>query len=163
MKLSAIAACAALLCATSALAQDYVVGPITVHDPQAFETAKSASTGGGFLSVTNAGAVPDALISVSTPDIPKSELHISETDANGVARMRHLDAIAIPPGETVTLAPGGLHVMFMGLSAPLTSGDTIDATLEFEKAGRIDVIFNVVPRRAAAHGAMNHATHDTSD
>ena len=74
-------------------------------------------------------------------------IHRTETDAAGVARMVPVEALEIPPGATVTLEPGGTHVMFMGLTAPFAEGDKIDATLVFEKAGEVAVRFNVEARR----------------
>jgi copper(I)-binding protein len=64
--------------------------------------------------------------------------------------MGEVEALEIPPGETVRLAPGGMHVMFMGLDAPLTADGSVPATLVFETAGEIEVEFRVEPRDAAA-------------
>jgi copper(I)-binding protein len=69
-----------------------------------------------------------------------------------VMRMRELDGpLEIKPGETVTLAPGGMHLMMMGLKEPLTQGERVPLTLVFEKAGKIDVDLAV-----EAMGAMPH-------
>jgi len=62
---------------------------------------------------------------------------------NDIARMQHVEGVEIPPGETVELAPGGTHVMFMRLAGPFREEDRIDATLIFEKAGRVAVEFHV--------------------
>ncbi|UWR23046.1 copper chaperone PCu(A)C [Sulfitobacter sp. S190] len=147
--------------ATVASAHEYKLGDIAIDHPIAFETAKTAKVGGGYMTITNAGA-DDKLLAVTSDSIAKIMLHRSETDANGVARMMHLDAIDLPAGETVELAPGGLHVMFMGLDGdPLEDGEKIDATLVFEKAGEIPVTFNVVERRTVVHGTG--AKSDTED
>jgi hypothetical protein len=62
-----------------------------------------------------------------------------------VMRMRELESpLEIKPGETVTLAPGGMHLMMMGLKAPLKQGEKVPLTLVFEKAGKIDVELDVV-------------------
>ena len=75
--------------------------------------------------------------------------------------------VTIPAGQTVTFAPRGLHVMFAGLTAPWKAGDHIPATLVFETAGAVPVIFNVEPRKGAGEGmgdmeGMDHGTmeHD---
>lgn len=61
-----------------------------------------------------------------------------------IARMVHLDAVGIPAGETITFAPGGLHVMFMGLNGdPFEVGETFDAVLVFETAGEMPIVFHV--------------------
>jgi copper(I)-binding protein len=56
-----------------------------------------------------------------------------------VMRMRQVDAIEVKPGAMVTLAPGGLHVMLVGLKQPLKQGDKVPMTLWFEKAGKVEV------------------------
>ena len=74
---------------------------------------------------------------------PKFEVHEMSMD-NGVMRMRPLkDGLEIKPGETVELKPQGLHAMFVGLKKPVKQGDHIKATLVFEKAGKVDVDFDV--------------------
>ena len=82
---------------------------------------------------------------------------------DGVARMVHLDAIDIPAGGSVTLAPGGLHIMLMGLTGPVTEGDMIPATLVFETAGRVEVEFSVDAPAGMDHSQMDHiaAGHQT--
>lgn len=123
---------------------------MTIEAVKAFETAPTAMSGGGFMEITNAGTTDDKLVGVQA-DFPRVELHTTEF-TDGVAKMMHVDGIDILAGETVALEPGGFHVMFMGLQGdPLKEGDTIEATLIFENAGEIPVIFDVVKRDMAAH------------
>jgi copper(I)-binding protein len=138
-------------------AHEYKVGDLTIGHPHAIETAATTKTGAGYLSITNAGTAPDRLVAIEA-DFPRVELHATETDAAGVARMRGIEALEIPPGATVALEPRGTHVMFMGLAAPLKAGEKIDATLVFERAGEIAVEFNVEPRTGAEadHEGMQH-------
>ena len=129
-----------------------------------FETAKTVNVAGGYMTLENSGDTNDTLIEVRVATIPRVELHLSETDANGVARMIKQDGIPVPAGETVTLKPGGLHVMFMGLNGdPFELGEEIPATLVFEQAGEVEVIFNVEERGADDHKAMDHSGHKMSD
>ncbi|TAG15780.1 MAG: copper chaperone PCu(A)C, partial [Rhodobacterales bacterium] len=115
----------------------------------------------GFMTITNNGTEPDRLIGIETTIAAKSEVHESKVDANGVGTMTHLDALEIPPGGTVTLQHGGLHVMFMGLATPLIEGEMHKATLIFEKAGRVEVEFSVdAPTGQGA--TMDHSTMDHS-
>jgi copper(I)-binding protein len=139
--------------ALPALAHEYAVGDLAVGHPYAAATAAGAKTGAGYLSVTNAGAEADRLLAVEA-DFPRVELHTTEVDAAGVARMRPVEAVEVPPGATVTLAPQGTHVMFMGLEAQLVEGERVPAVLVFEKAGEVAVEFAVEARRedAAEHG-----------
>ncbi|MCX7566874.1 copper chaperone PCu(A)C [Sulfitobacter sp. F26169L] len=158
------AAVAVFLTTSAAMAHDYKVGPITVMHPKAFETAKTAKVGGGYMTLENTSDTADTLLEVRVAKIPRVELHLTETDENGVARMTKQDGIPIPAGETVTLKPGGLHVMFMGLDGnPFKVGDKVDATLVFETAGELDITFDIEARSAKDHGTMNHSDHKDAD
>jgi copper(I)-binding protein len=114
-------------------------------------------SGAGYMTITNTGSEPDRLLALRA-DFPRVSLHGTQTDAQGVTRMVPVEGIAIAPGETVTLAPGGMHVMFMGLDGdPFEEGERIPATLVFERAGEIAVEFWVEPRTGATIG---HESHD---
>lgn len=158
-------ALAVLLSAGFAQADDYTLDDLQIVHPRAFETPKSANVGGGYMTITNTGAADDTLIDVRVAEIPRIELHLSATDENGVATMTKQEGgIPVPAGETVTLKPGGLHVMFMGLGGdPFEVGERINATLVFETAGEIDVTFDIEARTAGDHGAMKHGDMDHSD
>lgn len=130
-------------------AHDYRVGELVIAHPFALETPRSAMTGAGYLTVSNTGANDDRLLAV-TADFPRVTLHGTEV-ANDIATMRAQDGIPIAAGETVALEPGGHHVMFMGLDGdPFELGEEIPATLTFENAGNITVIFKVEARPAAS-------------
>jgi copper(I)-binding protein len=104
-----IAALAAAGLASAAAAHEYKLGDLTIGHPYAIETAATAKTGAGYLSITNAGSAPDRLLAVEA-GFPRVELHATEVDAAGVARMAPVEGLEIGPGETVTLAPQGTHV-----------------------------------------------------
>ncbi|ETX30409.1 copper chaperone PCu(A)C [Roseivivax isoporae] len=149
---------AALACALpfAAPAHEYRAGAIEIGHPYAIETPRVAKAGAGYLTLTNTGTEPDALLAVEA-ELPQVMLHRSET-TDGVTSMRHVDRLEIAPGETVTFAPGGLHVMFMGLDGGLAAGDTVPAVLVFERAGRVEVTFNVEARDGDAP-AEDHSGH----
>ena len=65
--------------------------------------------------------------------------------SNGITTMRMVDAIDIPAGKTVTLDPGGFHLMFVTLQRPLKAGGKLPVTLTFEKAGTVDTFLAVLP------------------
>ncbi|KIN73811.1 copper chaperone PCu(A)C [Sulfitobacter guttiformis] len=158
------AAFAVLFSTGIAQAHEYTVGSLSIGHPMAFETAKTANVGGGYMTITNSGASSDTLIEVRVAHLPRIEMHKSETDANGVARMIRQEGVEIPAGETVTLVPGGLHIMFMGLNGdPFEVGEKISATLVFENAGEIAVVFNVEERTAGDRGTMDHSDHKMSN
>ena len=143
----------AVLCAATAAAHDYKLGALEIAHPWARATPPSAPAGGGFLKITNTGATADRLVSVSSPAAALTQIHEMKMDGN-VMRMREVEkGLDIPAGGSVTLAPGGLHLMLMDLKGPLKQGTRVPVTLVFEKAGKIDVELAV-----EAMGA-SHTTH----
>ncbi|MEP1793048.1 copper chaperone PCu(A)C [Parasphingorhabdus sp.] len=164
MKFLIQAATAALLVATTAHAHDYKLAGLSVMHPKTFEKAAAVKVAGGYMTIENTSDTDDKLLEVRIQEVPRVELHLSETDANGVARMIKQDGIPVPAGETVTLKPGGLHVMLMGIGgSAYAEGDKINATLVFEKAGTLDVSFNVEARSDEDHEAMDHSKMDHGD
>jgi len=134
---------AAALLSAPALAHDYTAGALKIGHPWARATPKGAPVGGGYLSITNTGSEPDRLIGGSSGIAKKFEIHAMSMD-HGVMKMRPVgDGLEIQPGQTVTFKPGGYHVMFVDLNQPLKQGDKIPATLEFAKAGKVQVEFAV--------------------
>ena len=133
----------------AASAHSYKLGALEIGHPWARATPPTAPTGGGYLSVKNTGATPDRLISASSPTAETVQVHEMKMEGN-VMRMREISGgLEIPPGATVTLAPGGMHLMMMGLKGPLKQGERVPLTLVFEKAGKIDVELMVVPLGAS--------------
>lgn len=121
----------------------YSVGDLKVASPWTRATPNGAKIAGGYLTITNNGKQPDRLVSVTTAVADHAEIH-EMSMTGGVMKMRPLDnGLTIKPGETVALKPGGLHMMFVGLKKPLKQGDTMKATLVFEKAGKLDVTFSI--------------------
>lgn len=103
---------------------------------------------GGYLTISSKGG-GDRLLSASSPASGKVEIHEMKM-VDEVMVMRPVEGgLEIPAGGTVELKPGGLHLMFMSPSAPFTEGETVPVTLEFEKAGAVEV---VLPVRAASGG-----------
>jgi copper(I)-binding protein len=138
-----LTACFLGLAVTTAHARDYKVGSLDITDPWSRTTPKGATVGAGYMKITNTGATPDRLISGSSDVAPTFEVH-EMTMENGVAKMRPVKGgLEIKPGETVELKPGSLHVMLVGLKKPLVTGDHIKATLVFEKAGTVEVEYDV--------------------
>jgi len=134
--------------ASSASAQDYKLGALEIRQPWTRATPATALSGGGFLTITNTGTTPDRLVAARSTVSSKVEVHEMKMEDN-VMKMRELDkGLEIPAGATVALKPGGYHIMFMGLKAPITKDAMVPVTLVFEKAGSIDVQL-----KAAAIGA----------
>ena len=115
---------------------------IRVEQPYARATGPGQRAGGGYLLLENTGKAADRLLSVRADVSASVELHTMSMDGD-VMRMRELDGIDVPAGQRVELKPGGMHIMFMGLKAPLKAGDTFPATLTFQKAGQVKVTVTV--------------------
>src|SRR5271157_2444895 len=100
----------ALLAAMPALA---LAQAPAVKVEQAWTRADARVGGNGavYLTLTAQGA-PDRLIGASTPEAGMAMLHQTTTEG-GVSRMREIDGLALPPGQAVTLRPGGYHIMLM--------------------------------------------------
>lgn len=154
MKLKTLATAVAFgLLSVPTWAHEYKAGGLVVDHPMAFETAPMAMAGGGFMTITNAGPEADRLIAVRA-DFPKVELH-ETVEKDGVSRMLPVAAIEIPAGGSAVLKPGGYHVMFIGLDGrQLKAGEKVPATLVFEKAGELPIVFNVEKRGPDMH--MQH-------
>lgn len=145
-------AATALLLALPASAQERRAGDIVIDRPWS-RAAGANATGVGFLTIRNTGATPDRLLSASSPIARRVELH-SMTMEGAVMRMRPVETIPVPAGGTVQLAPGGLHIMLIGLTQPLAQGDRAPLTLRFERAGEVQVELSV---EAAGARAPQHA------
>ncbi len=107
----------------------------------AFARASAVSTaqaGTVYMTLMNHGAAPDKLLSITTQAAAMAMLHES-TESSGVSSMKEMSGLEIPAGGSVELKPGGIHIMLMGLNAPLKKGDTLKLSLNFEHAGKVDV------------------------
>ncbi len=135
--------------ALAASAQESKLGALTITQVHARATVPGQRAGAGYLKLHNAGPA-DRLLSASSTVSSSVELH-SMTMEGDVMRMRQLDAIEVPAGQTVELKPGGLHLMLMGLKAPLKVGDSFVLKLRFENAGELAV---QMPVRAASVGTQ---------
>lgn len=147
------------LASLPALAMDDAkTGAIMVMDPYARVSSPVAKSGAAFMQIMNHGAEDDRLVSATSPAAARVELHTHIDDGNGVMLMREIEGgMAIPAGQTHSLARGGDHVMFMGLTESWTQGDVVPVTLVFEKAGEVMLEIPVDLERKPAHG--DHQGH----
>jgi copper(I)-binding protein len=147
-----VAACLGGGLAAPALAHDYKLGDLEIHHPWARASIGAAKAGAAYMSVVNQGTSPDHLIGAASPVAEKVQIHTNLIE-DGVAKMRPLEAVEVNPGEPTVLQPGGIHIMLMGLEAPLVEGQTFPLTLNFEKAGTIEVEVKI---EAATEGGDDH-------
>jgi periplasmic copper chaperone A len=129
--------------ASAAGSDTFKVGEITVATPWTRATPGGAKVAGGYLNITNSGTGTDKLVGGVTDIAGRVEIHEMAMNG-GVMKMRPLnEGLEVKAGQTVELKPGGYHVMFLDLKRQLKQGETVKATLQFEKAGKVDVTFKV--------------------
>jgi periplasmic copper chaperone A len=126
-----------LAASTGVLAQ---TGDPQITDAWARATPGAAQTAATYVTIVSSAG--DRLTGASTAVAQKAELHSMTMDGN-VMKMRQVDGIDLPAGKTVTLKPGGYHIMLTGLAQPLTEGQSFPLTLTFDKAGTRDVTVTV--------------------
>ncbi|ABD87975.1 copper chaperone PCu(A)C [Rhodopseudomonas palustris] len=161
MKISRVMASAALILVSTiaAQAEDAKVGDLLITQPWSRATPGGAKVAGGYLTIENKGTAPDRLLSGTAAIAGKVELHEMSMD-NGVMTMRPLDkGLAIAPGQSIKLAPGGYHLMLMDLKGGLIQGARVPVTLTFEKAGKVDVNLDVQGVGAQAPAASSGDAH----
>ena len=143
MKTSVAIAVLLALAPAAALGHDYKAGDLAIDHPWSRATPQGAQVAGGYLKITNGGQAADRLIGGSAELASRIEVHEMSMD-QGVMKMRELKSgLEVKPGASVELKPGGLHLMFVGLKRPFAKGERVKATLQFEKAGKLDVEFTV--------------------
>jgi periplasmic copper chaperone A len=139
----------------TAAAGDYDIGSIHISQAWSRATPKGATTGAGYMTITNKGTASDKVTCVSDDASAQCEIHSMTVDG-GVMKMRPVEGgLEIKPGESVTLKPGGYHVMFRDLKHSLAQGQSIKATLKFERAGTVDVDYPVLAVGATAPDASS--------
>lgn len=118
--------------ASPALAEESV----RVSDAWARATILASRPGAAYLTIESVSE--DRLVSITTRVADHVMIHAVEKDGD-VSRMKHIETLELPAGERITLAPGGMHLMLMGLQDKLSEGMTFPMTLSFENAGEITV------------------------
>ncbi|MEX6508236.1 copper chaperone PCu(A)C [Jiella sp. M17.18] len=157
---AALGALLALAMTSGALAADAKAGGIAVEHPWTRATLPNAPVAGGYMTLTNTGKDADRLVGGSTPIAGKVEVHQMSMQ-DGVMKMRSLpDGLEIPAGQSVTLKPGGYHLMLLDPKRRLKEGEHVPLTLRFRKAGAVTVelavesVGAIGPAGAAGGNAM---------
>jgi periplasmic copper chaperone A len=159
-----ITAACALMFAQPAFSHEFKVGELHIIHPIARAMLPGAQVGGGYLTIDNQGGTDDRLVSGTSARARSVQVHEMKI-ADGIMSMNELkQGLAVPAKTKTELKPGSYHLMFMNVEQPFKQGETIKATLNFEKAGPVEVEFKVV----AANGddnsaAMSGDMHDHSN
>ena len=137
-----------------AWAHDYTAGDIAIGHPWS-RAAPANVTGAGFMRLRNSGAEADRLVAARAEIARAVELHNHIRDGE-VMRMRPVPFIELPPGAEVVLAPGGYHMMLIGLKRPLVRGERVPVTLVFARAGEVAVELAVEAAGFTGGGGHTH-------
>jgi len=141
----------------AASAQEIKKGDLVISAPWSRATPAGSEVGAGYLVITNNGTGAERLVSFTTELSGQPEVH-EMSNEGGVMKMRPLTkGLVIPAGGTVKLEPGGYHLMLLKLKKPLAAGQRYKATLVFEKAGPVEVEFEV--RAMGAGQQKNQGGH----
>lgn len=151
----------ALTCVTAsfgpASSHDFTVGSLEIKHPWSLKAPVVAPVLGGYLTIVNTGTTDDRLLGGSSPVAERFEIHVSSV-VDGVARMRPVkEGITISAGSTVKLEPGAAHIMFEKPTQRPAEGEKFKATLQFQKAGAVEVEF--VVQKGATANSDDHAGH----
>ncbi|MEN3376725.1 MAG: periplasmic copper chaperone [Hyphomicrobiales bacterium] len=145
-----------LVAAATSKPATFKAGDLVIEAPWIRATPKGAQVAGGYMKITNTGKEADRLLGGTLDQTRRFEVH-QMTMAGDVMQMRPLpDGFVIQPGETVELKPGGYHVMGLDLQAPFANGQTAKGTLQFEKAGTVQIEYAVVPVGGSPQSGHQH-------
>ncbi|WP_370328452.1 copper chaperone PCu(A)C [Euzebya sp.] len=128
-------------------------GEVSIDEPFSFVPA--VDTTAAYFEITNEGDTDDVLVSASAEGFESVQVHDTVTEDGSAQMVEQTDGVPIPAGETVTLEPGGLHVMLIGSDHEIAAGDEITITLTFEEAGEVEITSEVREREAGDAPAMD--------
>lgn len=153
MRASILGLALALAVAMPAAAHEVTKGEIVIVHPSA-RPVIAGRPGVAYMAIVNDGDRAERLLGARSPDFEAADLHESY-DEGGVSKMRPVEVLEIPGGDTALLEPGGMHLMLLGGSGTLKAGDEFPLVLIFENAGEIEVPVQVGDVTAGA----DHSGH----
>ncbi|MES1200550.1 MAG: copper chaperone PCu(A)C [Pseudomonadota bacterium] len=142
MKLLSVLVLAILVSACGAPSASHPQEKIVVSNAWARPTPGGVDIAAGYLTIVNRSGADDTLLS-ATSTRGQVEIHTTMMMGGGMMSMRHAEGLPIKAGATLTLTPGGAHLMFEDLPAPFAVGDQIPVTLSFAHAGSIETTLSV--------------------
>lgn len=148
-----------------AKADAVTAGDLEITSAWARATLPGQKAAGAYMTVANKGGAADKLIGGSSPAAGKVEVHTMAV-VNDVMTMRPVEGgLEIPAGGAVELKPGSFHIMFMDVSSPFAEGGSVPVTLQFEKAGSVELSLPVraAPAAGGGHGNGHGHGHGSND
>lgn len=139
----------------AATAELATVGDLSIAEGWARAMLPGQPAGGAYVTIANKGAEPDRLVGANSPAAGKVEVHTMAV-VNDVMTMRPVEGgLEVPAGGKLEMKPGGFHLMFMQVSQPFRDGGQVPVTLEFEKAGKVEIVLPVTAKGAPE----DHSSH----
>lgn len=124
-------------------AHEVKIGDLEIIHPWSRQPLPAAKVGAGFFVIANEGRTDDRLIKATATVSDNVQIHEMAME-DGVMKMKELtEGLVIPAGETIELKPGSFHIMFMDLKERPVEGTAFEGTLTFEKAGTVNVTYEV--------------------
>ena len=151
----ALALVAGLAAAAPVAAHDYEIGDLMVVHPMS-RPVLAGRTAAVYMAIANDSDEDERLVGASASNFDAVELHESYEE-EGVSKMRPVEAIEIPAGDTALLEPGGLHLMLFGAEEAVAAGEEFSLVLDFENAGEVELSVMV---DQISGGADDHDHHD---
>ena len=149
------------VCLIPANAAEFELKGITVSNPHLVVFGKNAKSGAGYLVISNKNSDPVILKKV-TADFGKAMLHKTDVDKKGVAKMKHLESIAVPGNGLLKLEPGGTHIMFMNISIEFDESSKYPVTLFFEEQGSLDIDLKIRSKKKSQKAHKHKDGHGHS-
>ena len=149
----------AIFSGTATSAENYQAGTIHIVAPFSRALPPISKNGAVYLTLTNHGHLSDQFIGATTPIAEYAEIHTYLME-DGMMKMRKVNQVELPPNEEVAFAPGGSHIMLIGLSQTLKEGERFPLMLHFKEAGQtmVEVIIEAAGATSAAHSEHDHGS-----
>lgn len=160
MRKSLLSLVALLSLSGVAFAHEYDAGSLHIEHPWSLLLPANSANGAAYFVVHNKGKEADRLLGADTERAATTEIH-QHVEKDGMMKMQKVDGADIPAGGTLAFAPGGYHLMLMGLKKPLADGERFPLTLHFQKAG--DVKVDIAVQRDAPAAGPTHDMHNMHD
>ena len=138
-------------------AEDFQAGSIHIRDPFSSALPPISKNGAVYLTLTNHGHLSDQLVGAATPIAEYAEIHTHRME-DGMVKMRKVDEVELPPHEEIVFAPGGNHIMLIGLSQVLKEGEHFPLMLHLEEAGHV-MVKVIVESTGATSAAKSEHDH----
>ena len=139
---------------TAAQAHEIKIGNLVIHHPWIRQPIGSATVAGAYTTIDNNGSTNDVLIKITIENVPTVQIHEMMMQGDVMKMTEMAKGLMLPAGKSVELKPKSSHIMMTGIKSAYVVGEQVKGTMEFAKAGTVDVEFEVL--EPAAEMPMKH-------